>query len=140
MLLSFFLHPSHLNPPMLFHPFTLHPRSFYCSCLHQSPNQTTVLHYSVFPHNILQPVVMYKALTGKQRRTKNTQHVLHSTCTALRILAHTCFCRHPNHAPLFLPKTDVIFKCKEIKEKLQIARNILICLKGAIIRECQLNS
>lgn len=60
--------------------------------------------------------------------------------TSLCMLGHTCFCRHPNHASLFLPKTDVIFKCKEIKEKLQIARTTLIFLTQALIKDCQLNS
>lgn len=33
-------------------------------------------------------------------------------------LGPTCFGRHANHALLFLPETDVIFKGQEIKEKL----------------------
>lgn len=33
--------------------------------------------------------------------------------------ASTCFGGHPNHALLFLPETDVIFKCQEIKQKLK---------------------
>lgn len=38
--------PSHALPAR---PCPTTPRSFYCSCLHQCPNQTAALHYSVFP-------------------------------------------------------------------------------------------
>lgn len=36
--------------------------------------------------------------------------------------ASTCFGGHSNHALLLLPETDVIFKCQEIKQKLQKKR------------------